>query len=142
MYHLQRTVPNWLDALPLLPDDLPIALIKGFEASMLWEAKERWMALGRSPLTLRTLFRHSDIQTVPRGSTWDEAKDHWRRMFARFVDRTYLEHYASHIDLINEANEYTALSTWRDDPDHGALALMNMQAAAWVWNNEYRGRLV
>ncbi|HEY5988082.1 MAG TPA: GH25 family lysozyme, partial [Streptosporangiaceae bacterium] len=100
------------------------------------------MALGRSPLTLRTLFRHSDIQTVPRGSTWDEAKDHWRRMFARFVDRTYLEHYASHIDLINEANEYTALSTWRDDPDHGALALMNMQAAAWVWNNEYRGRLV
>lgn len=120
----------------LLPD---YALVKSVDKpELLRDAKLLWSAAGRNPWWLYTLYRHFDIQEAPAGD-WESAKDHWRRMFARFIGPTWLEQYAEHIDLVSEANEYMASWDW-GNAGKAARALQNMRAAAAVWNDEYRGR--
>lgn len=135
--HMQSPVPGWTGALLKMPD---YSLVKAFDAGVLQDAKQKWAAAGRDPGKLITLFRHFDMVTAPEG-TWAEAVAHWRRMFNRFVDRTYLERYAPFVDFVSESNEYTAESTWAD-PVERAKALRNMEAAAYVWNTAFRGKWV
>jgi len=136
--HLQDLPPGWLSAVDYLPDYAAVKSVSN--AAPLLEAKQRWAALGRDPKRLTTAYRHFDIDPAPIGS-WESALAHWRRMFARFVDRTYLERYAAHVDLVLDCNEYTAASTWTDPADK-ARVLMSMRAGARIWNTEYRGREV
>lgn len=135
--HLQDTVPNWLTALVEMPD---YALLKAFSPSVLRDGKRAWAAAGRDPARLITCLRHFDIQSAPAG-TWESVQAHWRVMFARFVDATYLTEYQTFVDVVSEANEYTASSTWQDPVDK-ARALMSARGAAVVWNREYRGKRV
>lgn len=86
------------------------------------------------------MYRHFGLEPSWPGATWAQAVAHWRTNFAKFIDGTWNEKYAAYVDLVEDANEYTAVSTWVDDADHGASKLLSMEAAAWVWNNEYRGQ--
>lgn len=133
--HLQATEPNWIDALLLMPD---YAVVKGFDAGILKDAKLKWTAGGRDPARLYTVMRHHDLQTTPH-TDWDGAVAHWRTMFPRFVDATYRSEFAPFVDFVQGANEYTATSTWQNPMDK-AWALQNDRAMAWVWNNDYRGK--
>lgn len=134
--HIQSPPSGWLEAVNILPD---YALVKSVsDAAPLLDAKLRWQALGRDPKKLFTAYRHFDIEPAPIG-TWESALAHWRRMFARFVDKTWLERYAKYVDFVLDCNEYTAASTWTDPADK-ARVLMSMRAGATVWNKEYRGR--
>lgn len=135
--HLQSPVPGWTEALVAMPDG---ALLKAFSPSTLREGKEKWAAAGRDPAKLITCLRHFDVQSAPAGS-WESVKAHWRAMFARFVDATYLRDFAPFVDIVSEANEYTATSTWQDATDK-ARALMSVRGAVAVWNGEYRGKVV
>lgn len=135
--HFQATTPDWPRALLKLPD---YSVIKSFDPSMLREAKLRWQGAGRDPAKLFTVYRHFDIQTAPAGD-WESVKAHWRAMYRRFVDATYLSQYQTYIDFVSESNEYTATSTWQE-PYNKTVALMSCRGAAHIWNSEFRGKLV
>lgn len=123
-----------------LPD---YSLIKSVhDGAPLREAKQRWASLGRDPKRLVTLYRHFELDPPHPSATWSQAVEHWKANFAKFIDGTWLGLYANFVDLIEDCNEYTAVSTWVDDADHGASKLLSMEAAAWVWNNHYRGKVV
>jgi len=135
--HLQDAPQGWHQALLSLPDG---GLVKSVSnPSTLREAKQAWAAAGRDPARLHTLYRHFDVVTASAG-LWADAVDHWRVMYARWVDATYLNSYAPFVDFVSESNEYTATSTW-GDPVAKATALQNAQAAAYVWNKYYRGKM-
>ena len=108
--------------------------------SLLREAKQRWAAAGRDPAKLWTIYRHFNVHTAPR-SNWNDALDHWRRMYARWVDATYLREYAPFVDFVSESNEYSSDSTWAD-PTEKFFALQNVKAAATVWRDDYQGKTV
>lgn len=138
--HLQLRNPGWLDAAMLLPDN---SLLKSVhDASPLREAKQKWISLGRDSKKLVTVYRHFGLEPSADDASWEQATEHWKRNFAKFVDKTWLTQYASYVDLIEDCNEYTAVSTWVDDADHGKGKLLSMEAAAWVWNTFYRGKWV
>jgi len=138
--HVQVPTPGWLDVAMTLPDN---SLLKSVHnGGTLREAKQKWISLGRDPKFLVTLYRHAGLEPAPPGYTWNQAVAWWKVNFAKFIDGTWLSQYAQYVDLIEDCNEYTAVSTWGDDPDHGESKLLSMEAAAWVWNNFYRGKNV
>ncbi len=137
--HFQAGIPNWPSVLAVAPE---WCLIKGFEGGLLVEAKSRWAALGRDPHKLHADFRFYNFFYPGDGErTFEELKGIWRANFFKFIDRTYLEQYASHIDSVEELNEYTDT---RMVTDKALLRphLMQCQAAVAVWNDEFRGRTV
>lgn len=137
MIHMQSGTPGWLGALLEEPD---YALVKSVDdPSVLREAKQVWAQNGRDPSKLHTLYRHHNVSTAD--GDWQSALAHWRVMFRRWVDRTYLEQYAPYVDMVSEANEYTATSTWQSATDT-ARVMQNMRAAVQIWNGEFRGRVV
>jgi len=137
--HFQTRIQDWPRAVLSLPDQ---AIVKSVsDASLLREVVQVWTKAGRERSQITTCYRHYDVSTPPATASWAEARDWWRAMFFRFVDRTYLEQCAEFIDLVQGANEHTASSTWTDKADK-ARALMSERAAADVWNSEFRGQLV
>jgi len=136
--HIQQPVNDWPNALLKMPD---YSVVKSVDnPSLLREAKQRWAAAGRDPAKLWTIYRHFNVHTAPR-SNWNNALDHWRRMYARWVDATYLREYASYVDFVSESNEYTSDTTWAS-PEEKFFALQNVRAAAHVWRNDYQGKTV
>lgn len=137
--HFQARISDWPLAIPALPDN---GLVKSVgDPSLLRDAVQTWVAAGRERRQLTTCYRHFDIAMPPRGWNWEEMKLWWRLMFFRFVDKTYLERHANSIDLVQGMNEHTATSTWANLADK-AYHLQSEQAAAHVWNREFRGRRV
>lgn len=130
--HLQSTVPHWTDALPHLP---PGGIVRALGSpSWLVQVKQ-------ARPDVHTSYRYfiGDGQTAE--GTWDECKEHWRRIYRRWVDKTYLEQYAPYVDMVAEANEYAATTTWQSAHDTNRV-MQSLAAAVVVWNNEYRGRWV
>lgn len=115
------------------------ALLKSVnDPAILVDGVQKWTAAGRDANQLWTDFRHHDLDYT-FSIYWAEMVAKWRRNFRRFVDATYLRHYAPYIRLVEELNEYTDTRMVTDQ----ALLLPRLtsaRAAAWVWNNEYRGR--
>lgn len=137
--HFQSPIQNWPRILAVAPER---CFIKAFEGGMLAEAKAEWVRLGRDPAKLHTDFRFFDfIYPFDRAYSFAELKDIWRANFRRFVDRTYLERFAGHVDSVEELNEYYDT---RMAHDSALLApfLASAQAAVAVWNDEFRGRVV
>jgi hypothetical protein len=114
------------------------AVVKGFDAGLLKDAKLTWAAAGRDARQLITVLRHFDVYTAPEGSARD-AINHWVTMYARWADGTFFDHYAPFVDIVSESNEYTAASTWTNERE-ALKAYTNMAAAAEVWNDIYRGK--
>jgi hypothetical protein len=109
---------------------------------MLVDAKAEWARLGRDPAKLHTDFRHFDfIYPFERPYSFAELKDIWRANFRRFIDRTYLERYAAHIDSCETLNEYYD-TRMAHDSAFLAPYLASAQAAVAVWESEFRGRVV
>ena len=137
--HFQERVGDWEKAIPILP---PNALIKSVsDPGLLRDAVRIWLESGRQRDELTTCYRHYNLDMPPRGLNWDESKLWWRMMFHRFIDKTYLENYANSVDLVQGTNETTSTSTWLDANDK-QYHLQSEEAAAWVWNSEFRGRTV
>lgn len=137
--HFATGIPNWPAALLKMPDGAFVKSVS--DPGLLREAKQRWAAAGRDPKRLFTDYRHyfADQQF---GRDLDEARAIWRRNFATFIDGTYLREFAPFVDGVEEYNEYTDDGMRDNDPATYALRLINAQAAADVWNTEYRGRVV
>lgn len=130
--HLQSTTPNWTDALPHLP---PGGIVRALGSpSWLVQVKQ-----ARPDVYTSFRFFIGDGQTAE--GTWDECKDHWRRIYRRWVDKTYLEHYAPYVDMVAEGNEYAATTTWQSTHDTHRV-MQSLAAAVAVWEQEYRGRWV
>jgi len=144
--HLQGGVPGWKNPLVKMPAG---ALVKSVsDPSILVEAVNAWINAGKAKADLWTDFRYHDFEypNFDSNPSWDELIALWRRNFRKFVDATYLSNYAYFIRLVEELNEYTDSRMVKGHPDYEPALLgprlLSAQAAAWVWNNEYRGRLV
>jgi hypothetical protein len=134
--HFQATVSGWKEALLAMPDG---AVVKAFDAGMLKEAKLTWAAAGRDVRQLYTVLRHFDVHAAG-GVDWEGYKAHWRRMFARCVDGTFLsQEFYRYIDIYTADNEFTSVTTWQNEHE-SHKAYSNMAAAADVWNSDYRAR--
>ena len=137
--HLQAHIQNWNDAIIALPDN---AIVKSVsDAGLLHEAAQVWQAAGRDHLQLTTCYRHYDLLMPPRGWDWELTKFWCEMMIRRYVDKTYLENYASSIDLVQGTNETTSNTTW-DDPVDAAYHIRAEAAMVSVWNGQFRGRTV
>jgi len=135
MIHFQNSEPSWTNALPFLPDG---SLIKSIgDPGLLMDAKQKWIALGRDPKKLITMYRHFDVYTYPVPNDPQGALNHWTAMYNRWFDGTYRDKYLTFVDLCCESNEYTSDSTWAD-PISMALALQNVLAAGIAWNDRFR----
>ena len=130
--HIQSTVPNWTQAIPHLPAGGGVRAL----GSPSWLVQVKQI---RPDLYTSYRFFIGDGQTAE--GTWEECKEHWRRIYRRWVDKTYLEQYAPHIDMVSEANEYAATTTWQSTRDTNRV-MQSLGAAVAVWENEYRGRWV
>ena len=126
MLHVQRTVPNWDEAIALGPD---MALLKTVDSS-----GQNAVAKARNP-NIKTCLRHwYDPQQVFGGS-WEWNKTKARVFLNTFIDGTFIMHHAEFTDFIEDWNEYLANSQNTQEVEHRVLWA---RALAWVWKNEYR----
>ena len=134
--HFQATTAGWKEALLAMPDG---AVLKAFDAGMLKEAKLTWAAAGRDVRQLYTVLRHFDVHAAG-GVDWEGYKAHWRRMFARCIDGTFMAgEFYRYIDIYTADNEFTSVTTWQNEHE-AHKAYSNMAAAAAVWAEDYRAR--
>lgn len=139
MLHIQDAPQGWEPTLFALRGRV---LLKGVnQPGLLAATMTKWLAAGRAASDLVCYHRDFNWDTIPRGTSWAGAVAWCQAQFARSIDKSYLQSYAWAIKLVGEANEYTATTTWQE-PDASAWALLNMQAASYVWNTFYRGRTV
>jgi hypothetical protein len=128
MLHLQRTVPNWDEALRLGPER---ALLKTVDQS-----GQNNVAKAINP-NIKTCLRHwYDPQQV-FGGTFEENKTKARVFLDTFIDGTFIMHHAQYTDFIEDWNEYLANSQNAQEIEHRVTWA---RALAWVWKNEYRYR--
>lgn len=128
MIHLQRTVPNWDEAISLGPD---YGLLKTVD-----ESAQNAVAKSRNSTT-NTCLRHWYDPKQTFGGSWEENLTKARIFFDTFIDGTFIVQHAQHTDFIEEWNEYLADSQTVEEVAH---RLTWAEAAAHVWKNEYRYR--
>jgi len=126
MIHLQRTVPNWTEALHRLPDK---SLVKSVDNGQVFAEVK-----AVNPNIYTCLRHHYDHGQV-FGGTYAENKVRAREFFATFIDDTFKQEIAPHCDFVEEWNEYLANS---QNAYEVAERVMWAEAAADVWANEYR----
>jgi hypothetical protein len=126
MIHLQKTVPNWPEAIARLPDK---SLFKAVD-----EGSEFAGVKAINP-HIKTVLRHHYDPDQVFGGSWDDNLDRARAFFETFIDGTFKDRYAEDTDYIEEWNEYLANSQNAQELFERELWA---EAAAWVWKNEYR----
>ena len=128
MIHLQRTVPNWLEAVQRLPDR---ALVKSVDQGQVFREVK-----SINP-SIYTCLRHHYDHAQHFGGSQADNFSRARQFFESFIDQTFVTDIAPYCDFIEEWNEYLANS-------QGAAELKERlswaQAAAEIWQNEYRIR--
>lgn len=135
MLHLQRTVPNWLECLPLLPDGSQVKATGGYEVFA--DVK----AVNPKLFTVHRMVR-GDLEHYDGSSSsgWFDpktAKNLARAWFDAFVDGTFVDKIARHTDAVSWHNEIWADSQNSVEREERIAAT---EAAVNVWNNEYRPR--
>ena len=128
MWHIQRTVPNWLEAVQRLPDG---ALVKSIDGGQIFQEVKGINA------NINTCLRHWYDPGQVFGGTYAENKQRARTFFNTFIDGTFINQIAPHCDYIEEWNEYLANSQNQVEVN---ARLLWAQAAADVWLYEYRNR--
>jgi hypothetical protein len=126
MFHIQRTVPDWLQAVERLPDG---ALVKAVDQGQVFQEVK-----AINP-TIYTNLRHYYDSGQVFGGSWEDNLDRARAFFSSFVDGTFRTHIAPYCNSIGEFNEYLANSQTSFEI---AQRLMWARAAAHVWQTEYR----
>ena len=126
-FHLQSTVPDWLQSIQRLPAGSWLKGVDGVQ--FLAEAKTVNPAIN-------TVLRHWYDDKQVFGGSYEELKQRARQFFSTFVDDTF-RYYAHAVDAIEEWNEYLG---------NGQSAQERQQRIEWVravnevWRNEYRAR--
>lgn len=129
MYHIQRTVPNWLDAVMRLPDG---GLVKATEDyQMFREVKE----INSNIFTVHRMVRDGWQNYDGQYFDWGVAKACARSWFDAFIDSTFRNDIAPYCDAVSWHNEIWANSQTAHEQQERIEAA---GAAVWVWNNEYR----
>ena len=128
-YHIQRTVPNWLDAVHRLPD---VSLVKATENyQMFREVKAINPAITTAVRLVRDGWQNYDGQWFD----WDVAKDQARAWFNAFINPTFYADIAPYCDAVSWHNEIWANS----QSDHEQLERVKAsEAAVWIWDKEFR----
>jgi hypothetical protein len=127
MIHLQKNVPNWLEAVQRLPLG---SLVKAVD-----QVQELKQVKLTNPGVITCLRHHYDHEQV-FGGDYEANKQRARTFFDTFIDGTFME-YAPFVDFIEEWNEYLANS---QNSVEIADRIRWATAAADVWKNEYRTR--
>jgi murein DD-endopeptidase MepM/ murein hydrolase activator NlpD len=128
MIHLQVPVPGWLEAVERLPDR---SLVKVVDQGQVFREVKNI-----NP-SIYTCLRHIyDVGQVFGGDLTDN-KARARVFFDSFIDQTFLIDIAPYCDFVEEWNEYLANSQSPTELNHRVTWA---QAAAEVWQNEYRVR--
>ncbi len=163
MIHLQKTVPNWLEAVARLPAGSCILAVdqvqesdnlvarskaKGFTgigkaelkrvAAIQKRARDELLAalpgvMASNPNVEFALRHHYDFGQQSDG-TFEQQKQRSREFFATFIDDTFSQ-YAVHVDYVLGFNEYFANSQTEAER---AAWVSQARAMAHVWVNEYR----
>lgn len=127
MLHMQGGIPNWLSPVSALP---PVSMVKSvMNGSMLVEAKQV------NPNVV-TVYRHyvpQNEQVV--GGSWAENVGIARSFLQSFVDGTFFQQYAPHVDAVELYNEHI---NWTTPQDEVARRVQFEQACAEVWKNEFQ----
>jgi murein DD-endopeptidase MepM/ murein hydrolase activator NlpD len=127
-FHIQRTIPNWLEAVQRLPGG---ALVKAVDQGQIFREVKNINA------NINTCLRHWYDQGQVFGGSYAENKQRARDFFSTFVDGTFISEIAPYCDYIEEWNEYLANSQNQAEiADRKRWA----EAAADVWLYEYRSR--
>ncbi len=125
MIHLQRTVPNWLEAVARLPKNSAVILVD--EVGVAAGIK------GTNPNVDVSLRHWYDPMQVPN-ATWPAALKGARDFFETFIDGTFRGN-AKNIDFIQTWNETLANSQTSEEVKVWAT---QERAMCHVWVNEYR----
>jgi hypothetical protein len=140
--HLQTSVNGWDKALVKMPD---YSLLKSVnDLGVLLDGLNKWVAAGRNPNRLYLCHRYHDYlypdwEGWANNFTWQEWKEFWRTNFAKTIDETYYEQYASIITLVEELNEYTD-TRMVTNKELLRPRIASARAAVQIWNTEYRGQ--
>ena len=128
-FHVQRTVPNWLDGVARLPNG---GLVKATEDyQMFREVKEINPALFTVHRMVRDGWQNYDGQYFD----WEVGKQCARDWFNAFIDGTFRDAIAPYCDAVSWHNEIWANSQTAEEQ---AERIQAARAAAYIWNNEYR----
>jgi hypothetical protein len=125
MLHIQRTVPDWLQAVERLPDG---ALVKAVDQGQVFQEVK-----AINP-TIYTNLRHYYDSGQVFGGTWEDNLDRARAFFSSFIDGTFRTQIAPYCNSIGEFNEYLANSQTSFE------IAQRLMWAAHVWQNEYRNQ--
>ena len=133
MLHMQRTVPEWKDCLPLLPDGSQVKATDGYE--MFSEVKAINPALFTVHRMVRDEWQTYQGQLESGWFDWEEAKRLARVWFNAFIDGTFRDKIAENCDAVSWHNEI-----WADSQNviEKAERIAATEAAIHVWDTEYR----
>lgn len=127
MFHFQDSVNDWPSAVAALP------------AGAMVKAVDRGDILRDAKIANRqtfTVLRHWQQNQVFGGSEADNER-RAREFFATFVDGTFRQQYAPHVNAVEELNEYLA---WSQNDQEVGDRVRWARAAAKVWKEEYRAQ--
>ena len=126
--HFQSSVNDWPSAFTGKK-----LLVKAVDrADILREAKQIATNTGGE---VYTVLRHFIGNNYAWGGNWETNVQRAREFFRTFIDGTFDEQYACHVDCIEGWNEYLAGSQSAEEVNE---RVMWARASAWVWLNEYR----
>ncbi len=126
-FHLQATVPDWLQSIQRLP------------AGSWWKGVDGVQFLAEAKTVnpaINTVLRHWYDDKQVFGGSYEELKQRARKFFSTFVDDTF-RYYAHAVDAIEEWNEYLG---------NGQSTQERQERIEWVravndiWRSEYRTR--
>lgn len=136
MWHIQRTVPGWLESVKLLPDG---ALVKTTENQHLVREVK---GINQNIYTAFRMVRDSwQVYQGTRDSgwfNWEAATGMARDWFLAFVNDTFRQEIAQYCDGVSWHNEIWANS---QNEVEWAERVAASEAAVHVWNTEFRPTL-
>lgn len=133
MFHVQKPVDRWLEAVKILPSGSFIKV-----TAVQWASE---IKLANESVTTMLRYVNDKIQNVSQADTDEIRMARARDWFNRFIDGTFLNgetvgipHWKA-VDIIGFWNEYFAES---QTPEEKALWWRQERIAADVWHHEYR----
>lgn len=133
MNHIQRTVPNWLEAIRRLPDG---ALEKATENYQIFrEIKGINPNIFTAHRMVRDSWQHYTGELSSGWFDWEAAKSMAHEWFGAFIDQTFFADIAPYCDAVSWHNEIWANSQTEIEQLERISA---SEAAVHVWNNDYR----
>ena len=123
-FHFQNPIPDWPEAVAMLPDGTPV---KVFQVQQAREIK----AINPG---VKVIFRFWDDENQIFGGTWEDNANAARAFYRRWLDGTFME-LAQYVDYFEGWNEFLANSQTQQEIDD---RIMSVKAKIEVWNTDYQ----